>query len=54
VSRGGKCSIKDVEQCLIIPTVILSSFIFSWTRCPQLKRDNSQDGLEDMKVLFMK
>jgi hypothetical protein len=45
--------IKDVEQRLKDPTVILNSFILSWTRYPQLKWDNTQDELEDMHVLFM-
>lgn len=45
--------IKDVEQRLKDPTVILNSFILSWTRYPQLKWDNTQDDLEDMHVLFM-
>lgn len=45
--------IKDVEQRLKDPAVILNSFILSWTRYPQLKWDNSQDELEDMHVLFM-
>jgi hypothetical protein len=45
--------IKKVERRLNDPTVILNSFILSWTRYPQLKWDNSQDELEDMHVLFM-
>lgn len=45
--------IKDVEQRLKDPTVILNSFILSWTRYPQLQWDNSQDELENMHVLFM-
>ncbi|MBI5141307.1 MAG: DEAD/DEAH box helicase family protein [Nitrospirae bacterium] len=45
--------IKDVEQRLKDQTVILNSFILSWTRHPQLKWDNTQDELEDMHVLFM-
>lgn len=45
--------IKDVEKRLNDPTVILNSFILSWTRYPQLKWDNSQVELEDMHVLFM-
>ena len=44
---------KDVEQRLKDPTVILNSFIISWTRYPQLKWDNTQVELEDMHVLFM-
>ena len=45
--------IKDVEKRLNDPTVILNSFILSWTRYPQLKWDNTQDELENMHVLFM-
>jgi hypothetical protein len=45
--------IKDVEGRLEDPTVVLNSFILSWTRYPQLKWDNTQDELEDMHVLFM-
>ncbi len=45
--------IKDVEQRLQDPTVILNSFILSWTQYPQLKWDKTQDELEDMHVLFM-
>jgi hypothetical protein len=44
---------KDFEQQLKDPTVILNSFILSWTRYPQLKWDKTQDALEDMHVLFM-
>lgn len=45
--------IKDVEKRLNDPTVILNSFILSWTRHPQLKWDNTPEELEDMHVLFM-
>lgn len=45
--------IKDVEQRLQDPTVILNSFILSWTPYPQLKWDYTQDKLEEMHVLFM-
>jgi hypothetical protein len=45
--------IKDVEQRLNDPGIILNSFILSWTRYPQLKWDNTQDELENMNVLFM-
>ena len=45
--------IKDVEQRLNDHTVILNSFILSWTRYPQLKWGNTQNKLEDMHVLFM-
>ena len=46
--------IKDVEQRLKDPTVILNSFILSWTRYAKLKWGISQHDLEDMHVLFMK
>lgn len=45
--------IKDVEQRLKDPNVILNSFILSWTRYPQLQWGNTQNELEDMHVLFM-
>ena len=45
--------IKDVEKRLNDPTVILNSFILSWTRYPQLKWGNTQEELENMHVLFM-
>ena len=45
--------IKDVEKRLNDPTVILNSFILSWTQYPQLKWDNSRLELEDKHVLFM-
>ena len=45
--------IKDVEQRLNDPTVILNSFILSWTRYPQLQWGTTQDELEDRHVLFM-
>lgn len=45
--------IKDVEQRLQDPTVILNSFILSWTRYPQLKWDSTQTELEERRVLFM-
>ena len=49
--------IKDIQQRLndptVDPTVILNSFILSWSRFPELKWDNSQEDLEDMHVLFM-
>jgi hypothetical protein len=45
--------IKDIEQRLKDPTVILDSFILSWTRYPQLKWGKSQNELEEMHVLFM-
>ena len=45
--------IKDVERRLNDPTVILNSFILSWTQYSQLKWDSAQHELEDMHVLFM-
>jgi hypothetical protein len=45
--------IKDVEKRLNDPTVILNSFILSWTRYTQLKWNSSQQELEEMHVLFM-
>lgn len=45
--------IKDVEQRLNDPTVILNSFILSWTEYPQLKWNDTQDELEKRHVLFM-
>jgi superfamily II DNA or RNA helicase len=45
--------IKDVEQRLQDPSVILNSFILSWTQYPQLKWGPTQNDLEDMHVLFM-
>jgi superfamily II DNA or RNA helicase len=45
--------IKDVEQRLNDPSIILNSFILSWTPYPQLAWDNTQDEIEDMHVLFM-
>jgi len=35
------------------PSIILNSFILSWTQYPQLKWDNSQAELESKHVLFM-
>jgi hypothetical protein len=45
--------IKDVQQRLSDPDVILNSFILSWTRYPQLQWDNTREDLEEMHVLFM-
>ena len=45
--------IKDVEQRLKDPTIILNSFILSWTPYSQLKWDKTRDELENMHVLFM-
>ena len=46
--------IKDVQRRLAEPTVILNSFILSWTPFSQLKWDESRDELEERHVLFMK
>ncbi|KAB2929558.1 MAG: DEAD/DEAH box helicase [Leptonema illini] len=46
--------IKDVEQRLKDPTVILNSFILSWTNCSQLNWGKAQAELEGMNILFMK
>jgi len=45
--------IKDVEKRMNEPSIILNSFILSWTRYPQLKWDDSQAELESKHVLFM-
>ncbi|GAU09095.1 DEAD/DEAH box helicase family protein [Desulfoplanes formicivorans] len=45
--------VKNIEQRLNDPNVILNSFILSWTRYPQLQWDKTQDELEEMHVLFM-
>ena len=45
--------IKEIEQRLNDPDVVLNSFILSWTKYPQLKWDKTQKALEDMHVLFM-
>lgn len=45
--------IKDVEKRLSDPSVILNSFILSWTKFKQLKWDNTQEELEAKNVLFM-
>ncbi len=45
--------IKEVEKRLNDSNVILNSFILSWTRYPQLKRDKTQVELENNNVLFM-
>jgi hypothetical protein len=45
--------IKEVEQRLKDPTVILNSFILSWTRYPQLRWGNSRQEMEEKHVLFM-
>ena len=45
--------IKNVEKRLKDSTVILNSFILSWTPSSQLKWGMSRDELEEMNVLFM-
>jgi len=45
--------IKEIEQRLGDPDVILNSFIVSWTRYSDLRWNISQQGLEDKYVLFM-
>jgi len=45
--------IKDVEKRMNEPSIILNSFILSWSRYPQLKWGNSQAELENQHVLFM-
>ncbi len=45
--------IKEVEQRLKDPSVILNSFILSWTRYPQLQWGPTQAELENQHVLFM-
>lgn len=45
--------IKDVEVRLKDPSVVLNSFILSWTKFRQLKWDNTQEELEEQHVLFM-
>jgi len=45
--------IKDIEKRLNDPDVVLSSFILSWTKYPQLKWGKNRKALEDMHVLFM-
>jgi hypothetical protein len=45
--------IKGVEKRLNDPTVILNSFILSWTPQPQLRWGKSQNELEETHVLFM-
>ena len=46
--------IKEIEHRLNDTTVILNSFILSWTKYSQLKWNETQDELKDMHVLFMK
>jgi hypothetical protein len=45
--------IKDVEQRLNDPHIILNSFILSWTPYSELKWGQTQKQLEDLHVLFM-
>lgn len=45
--------IKEIEQRLNDPDVVLNSFILSWTKYPQLKWDKTREELENMHVLFM-
>ncbi|UZJ41422.1 DEAD/DEAH box helicase family protein [Prosthecochloris sp. SCSIO W1101] len=45
--------IKDIEQRMKDPSVILNSFILSWTPYPQLKWEETRAKLEDRHVLFM-
>jgi len=45
--------IKEVEKRLNDQSVILNSFILSWTRFPQLNWGIDQQGLEEKHVLFM-
>jgi hypothetical protein len=45
--------IKEIEQRLKDDSVVLNSFILSWTRFTQLKWGSTQDELEDNNVLFM-
>ncbi len=46
--------IKIVQERLDDPSVILNSFILSWTPFSQLKWGKTQNDLEEMHVLFMK
>jgi len=45
--------IKNVEQRLGDPDVILNSFILSWTQYPQLKWGPTREDLENKHILFM-
>lgn len=45
--------IKEVERRLGDPTVILNSFVLSWSRHGQLRWGMSKDELREMNVLFM-
>lgn len=45
--------IKDVEQRLNDPSVVLNSFILSWSSVSQLNWGKTREELENMHVLFM-
>jgi len=45
--------IKDIEKRLNDPSVVLNSFILSWTPYPRLKWGKTQEELEEQHVLFM-
>jgi hypothetical protein len=45
--------IKDVEKRLNDPTVVLNSFILSWTKFPQLNWGKNRQELEAQHILFM-
>lgn len=47
-------SIKDIEQRLNDPNVVLNSFILSWTKMADLRWDMNQQELEDRHIFFMK
>lgn len=47
-------SIKDIEQRLNDPNVVLNSFILSWTKMADLRWDMNQQGLEYRHIFFMK
>ena len=46
--------IKDVEKRLNDPSVILNSFILSWTPFAKLQWEDTKEQLEEKHVLFMK
>ncbi len=46
--------IKDIENRLANPDVILNSFILSWTKYPQLRWGIPQNEMEANHVLFMR
>ena len=45
--------IKDIEKRMNDASVVLNSFILSWTPQPQLKWGKTRDELEEQNVLFM-